>query len=638
MARVGRDRCDVVQSARQLFVRARWTTRCVVALMAIVFTTPAIAAGATRSVLAVYSSTRVLPATVEADRSIREVLEDTANGGVELYTEYLDIPRFGGDAYARTMASFLREKYSSHPPEVIIAGGEDVLEFLLRYRALLFPGVPLVHAAIETSYLRSMQPLPADVVGTPIDYDCVGTIQLAFRLDPKARHLVLVTGASDWDRRWSALLRSEAARFPARAKPEFLSGLTTEAVSRRLSELGRDSVVFTPGYFKDGAGRVFTPRDSMQILVAASKAPIYAPLKPLIGTGVVGGYVIDYTAVGRLAGRTAKHLLDGAKPETLHLPASLPAVLNLDWRQFRRWGIDERAIPRDAVVQFREPTLLEQYRSEVTIAAVAFLLQAALIIGLLLERRRRRGAESVAQARLLELAHMNRRVAMGGLAASIAHELNQPLGAIYNNAGAARMLIKASPPRLDEIAEILEDIQQDDKRASDVITRIRAMLSKTRIDVIDLDLNEAIGGAMKMLAADAATRGVSLKADLASGLPAVHADRVQVQQVVLNLAINAMESMSDRSGAKREVVVKSRRAGDADAEVSVTDSGAGIPPDILPRIFDPFVTSKPSGMGLGLSISRTIVEAHGGTIRAENLPQDGAVFRFTLPFATMGRA
>jgi len=215
-----------------------------------------IAAGATHGVLAVYSSTRVLPATVEADRGIREVLEDKTNNGVELYTEYLDIPRFGGDAYARTMASFLREKYSSHPPEVIIGGGEDVLEFLLRYRTSLFPGVPLVHAAIEASYLRSMQPLPADVVGTPIDYDCVGTIQLAFRLNPKARHLVLVTGASDWDRRWDTLLRSEAARLPAGARPEFLSGLPTETVSRRLAELGDDTVVFTPGYFKDGAGRV----------------------------------------------------------------------------------------------------------------------------------------------------------------------------------------------------------------------------------------------------------------------------------------------------------------------------------------------------------------------------------------------
>jgi signal transduction histidine kinase len=289
-------------------------------------------------------------------------------------------------------------------------------------------------------------------------------------------------------------------------------------------------------------------------------------------------------------------------------------------------------------VWFREPGLLDQYRSLVIAATVAFLLQAALIAGLLFERRRRRVAEREAQERLLELAHMNRHVAMGGLVASIAHELNQPLGAIYNNAGAARMLIKSDPPRLGEIAEILEDIQHDDKRASDVISRIRAMLAKAKVDFGGLDLNEAVGEAMKMLAADAAARGVVLKAELDPGLPAVHADRVQIQQVILNLVINAMEALPEQPGARREVLVRTARIDYKEAELSVVDSGVGISPDLLPHIFNSFVTSKSGGMGLGLSISRTIAETHGGRIRAENLPGGGAAFHFTLPFESGERA
>ena len=616
----------------------RSANACVIVSLLVFGTTSAAAAEKTRNVLVLYNSTRVLPANIESDQGIREALDIQADGSIELFAEYLDIPRFGGDSYARTLASFLREKYAAHPPDVIIVGGEDTLAFLLRYRSLLFPQAPVVHGGVDASFLRSIPPLPIDVVGTPVEFDAVRTINLAFQLQPKANHLVLVTGSSVWDRRWEARLRSEVARYPAGATVEFLSGLPTGVLRSRLAALGDDAVIYTPGYFTDGDGRNFTPREAVQIMAVAAAAPIYGPLKPFIGTGAVGGYMADFLAVGRQAGQTTKALLDGATPGSLRLPASMRTAFNVDWRQVQRWGIDVNAIPRDAVVWFREPGLLDQYRSLVITATVAFLLQAALIAGLLFERRRRRVAKREAQERLLELAHMNRHVAMGGLVASIAHELNQPLGAIYNNAGAARMLIKADPPRLDEIAEILEDIQHDDKRASDVISRIRAMLAKAKVDFGSLDLNEAIGEAMKMLAADAAARGVVLKAELAPGLPAVHADRVQIQQVILNLVINAMEALPEQPGARREVVVRTARIDDKEAELSVVDSGVGIPPDLLPHIFNSLVTSKPGGMGLGLSISRTIAETHGGRIRAENLPGGGAAFHVTLPFESGKRA
>jgi signal transduction histidine kinase len=221
---------------------------------------------------------------------------------------------------------------------------------------------------------------------------------------------------------------------------------------------------------------------------------------------------------------------------------------------------------------------------------------------------------------------------MGGLAASIAHELNQPLGAIYNNAGAAQILIKGDPPNLREVAEILADIKDDDKRASEVIARIRNMLRKTAVNVEEIDLNEVIGDTMKLLSADASAKGVSLKAELESDLRGVRADRVQVQQVLLNLALNAIEAMSEQPESKRQLVIRSRRAGDREAQVSVIDSGPGIEATLLPHVFDAFVTSKAGGMGLGLSISRTIVEAHGGRIHAENSPAGGAAFHITLPF------
>lgn len=596
---------------------------------------PAIA-GETRNVLVLYASTRMLPANIPTERGLRTALESSTRWNVELYSEFLDIARFNNASYVDTVARFLHDKYALRPPDVIVIADNSSLAFLLRHREKIFPQTPIVCLGVGDDFLRSLRAVPSDVVGALVEYDSVRTIERAFRLHPAATRLVLVTGVGEWDRRWEARLRSEVPRFPAHVQTEFFAGLPTETLRARLAELGDESVVFTPGYYDDGTGRVFSPREAAGIAAGAAGAPVYGPYESFLGTGVVGGYMPSFESSGLKAGEFVLALLDGAVPAALGRTALVPATFNIDWRQARRWRIDENEIPGDAIAHFREPTLWEAHRAKIVIAGVVIALQTLLIVGLGFERRRRQNAERESRARLSEMAHMNRHDAMEGLAASIAHELNQPLGAIHNNAGAAKMLIKASPPRLSEVAEVLDDIQKDDMRASDVIARVRSLLRKSEVDLADLDLNEAVTETMRLLAHDAERKRVSLTTELTPGLPKVRADRIQVQQVTLNLALNAIESVSNQPDAKRRVVVRTR-ASDKEVEVSVVDSGAGIQDEILSRIFKPFVTSKSTGMGLGLSISRTIVEAHGGKIRAENLPGGGAAFHFSLPFASAPR-
>ena len=367
-----------------------------------------------------------------------------------------------------------------------------------------------------------------------------------------------------------------------------------------------------------------------------SAAPIYGLFETYVGTGVAAGSMEFYEDRGRLVGQLVREVVAGRSPTPA--VSSVPSRCVADARALQRWSLDERHLPSGCDVRFVDRPLWRQYLWQMALALAILIGQSLLIVALFAQRRRRRLAEAESQARLSAMAHMNRSVAMGGLAASIAHELNQPLGAIYNNAGAAQILIKADPPNMNEVAEILNDIKLDDKRASEVLERIRNMLRKTAANVEELDLNEAIVETMKLLAAEASAKGVSLSTEFEPGLPNVRADRVQVQQVILNLALNAMEAMHDQPAEKRQVVIRSRRINDKQAEVSVTDSGAGIDAAMLPRIFDAFVTSKPSGMGLGLSISRTIVEALGGQLSAANLPEGGASFRFTLPFVKAHRA
>jgi C4-dicarboxylate-specific signal transduction histidine kinase len=279
------------------------------------------------------------------------------------------------------------------------------------------------------------------------------------------------------------------------------------------------------------------------------------------------------------------------------------------------------------------PNLWEHYRGEVITVAAIVVLQALLISILLFERRRRSLAEAESRRRLLEVAHLNRAATVSAMSASITHEINQPLGAILSNAEAAEELLKSD--RLDrvELAAILADIRRDDQRAAEIIRSMRGLLRRSEIVSREFDLNDSIRDALGIIGPEARSRRVALVADQEGGELLVRADPVHLQQVVLNLAINGMDAMRDGPLDGRILEIRTARAGDREVMVTVSDAGTGIAQDELKCIFEPFYTTKAQGTGLGLSIAHTIVTTYGGKIWAENRPNGGAVFRFTLPLA-----
>src|SRR6201993_3032512 len=231
----------------------------------------------------------------------------------------------------------------------------------------------------------------------------------------------------------------------------------------------------------------------------------------------------------------------------------------------------------------------------------------------------------------MELAHANRVATMGQLTASIAHEVKQPLAATVSNAQAALRWLGRQPPDLEEVRQALAHIVQDGKRAGDVVGRIRDLIKKAPPREDRLDINEAVREVIELTRSEAATNGVSVQSELAGGLPLIQGDRVQLQQVVLNLIINAAEAMSGAGDGPRELLISTGTSDTGDVRVAVQDSGPGLTPAALERLFEPFYTTKPGGLGLGLSICRSIIEAHGGRLWASaNVPR-GATFQFTLP-------
>ena len=220
---------------------------------------------------------------------------------------------------------------------------------------------------------------------------------------------------------------------------------------------------------------------------------------------------------------------------------------------------------------------------------------------------------------------------MGQLTASIAHEVKQPIAATVSNAQAALRWLGRQPPDLEEVRQALAHIVQDGKRAGDVVSRIRDLIKKAPRREDRLDINEAVREVIELTRSEAATNGVSVQSELAGGLALIQGDRVQLQQVVLNLIINAAEAMSGASDGPRELLISTGTSDAGDVRVAVRDSGPGLTPAALERLFEPFYTTKAGGLGLGLSICRSIIEAHGGRLWVSaNVPR-GAIFQFTLP-------
>jgi len=251
----------------------------------------------------------------------------------------------------------------------------------------------------------------------------------------------------------------------------------------------------------------------------------------------------------------------------------------------------------------------------------------SVLVSIMDVTEQKRAEEALRQAQA-DLAHVSRVTTLGEMAASIAHEVDQPLSGVVINANACLRFLRPESLNIDEVRDGLHAIARDGRRASDVIGRIRALARRTATEKVPLDVNEVIREVVALAEAEVRRTHATLRVKLGADLPPVMADRVQLQQVVLNLILNGLEAM--HGVARRELVIRTQREANDHVEVAVQDSGGGIDPQLAPRMFDAFYTTKPNGMGMGLSISRSIVEQHGGRLWAVANNGPGTTFHFTV--------
>jgi signal transduction histidine kinase len=560
---------------------------------------------------------------------LRSTVAEISGPPVSVYIESLNLARFNGPLYEASLKSHLHVKYADQPPGVIVAVGPVALEFVLRSRPEFWPDAPVVFSMVDESTMARLSP-PPDMTGNFVRIRFADVMTVARGLVPDLKRIALVGDL--WERQVVFKhFRDEIPVATVGIEVVNLLGRPLDEVRRQVASLdGGTAIVFT-SMVSDGAGTSLWGVEALARIASVAKAPIVGPAETYLDNGAAGGFVLLPSAIGQSAARIAGRIINGESPS--HIPITMTDAMRpvFDWRQMQRWGVSEAKLPPGSEIRFREPSAWERYQWQIVVIAAVMLLQASLIIGLLYHRRRRRAAELDARQRMAELAHMNRQATVGQLSASIAHELNQPLGAILNNVEAGVMLVDALAPNGRELKAILQDIKRDDQRASEVIKRLRHLLTRGTIVPQDVDVNEVVREVFDILSALAAARDIKLDGKLAHQRLSVRGDRVQLEQVILNLVVNGIEAIACTPNGAREIDCTSW-ASDGQALVSIRDSGPGISSDNLQRLFEPFFTTKGDGMGMGLCIARTIIEAHGGKISAETRPS-GAVFHISLPMA-----
>src|SRR6478609_746651 len=588
---------------------------------------PVAAQPAQRSVLVLDQSSAGLPFNTAVTSAIRSTINAGTKSPISFYSEHLDANRFFGPEYENEFVQFLKAKYREKHIDVVIVVGASALDFIARRRDQLWPSVPVVFAAIDEATM-SRRTLPNNVTGATMQLALQDMVKVARIVMPNLKAVAIVGDPLERQ----TFYRHFADEIPAvAAQVEIvnLMDLPLAELAKRLAVLPDNTAVLYTGIYFTSEGVSYVPAELTSQIAQWANRPVVVTASSYLNKGAIGGYIVQSNPIGQQAGRMALRLLAGEGASDIPV-TNVPSQLTFEWPALQRWKISESRLPPGSEILFREPPMWERYWWEIALTITIIMVQAVFITVLLREHRRRQFAEVQSRQRMAELAHVNRFATAGELTASIAHEINQPLGSILTNAETADAILNSPSPDTAELKSIVKDILQDDRRASEVIRRMRSLLKKVPFELKNLDLNDVVRETIEFLSALAIARKVELVSLITPDALPILGDRIQLQQVILNLVVNGIDAMRDTPGEHRIISIRTSRVENS-ARLSVSDRGSGIPEGKLKEVFMPFFTSKAEGMGMGLSIARTIIEAHHGLISAENRDHGGATFRIRFP-------
>lgn len=688
--------------------------------------------------------------------SFRATLSREIGERVDIYELPLELARLAQAEGEGPLVEFLEDQVKAHPVDLVVPIGGPGVQFAARHRQRLFPDTPVLAVAVASQmvppgFLQTNTTLVTQKANLP------GIVEDMLRLKPQTTNIVVVLGTSALEKFWVEECRREFKSFTNQVNFTFLNDLSSDEILKHCATLPPRSFIFHAFFIVDAAGIHYEHNEVLRRLHEVANAPVFGYFASDLGLGPIGGRLFQDSGLGAHGARTAIRILRGEEAGRIPVRTLEAPRPTYDWRELRRWGIDESRLPLGSVIQYRQPTLWESYRWYIVGAILFCSLQTALIIGLVtnaqakkradqvlresqegmtlaaeaaqfgvwvwsiasnrvwgserwrslfrfvpgqdvsfeeviqrihpddretVEREVRRAvanrsdyagefrallpdgsqrwiasrgrvcpesngtparmmgaAVDITEARRtaaemqglrLQLWHADRVAQTGAITASLAHELNQPLTGILSTAQAGLRFTAGGNADCALIREMLNNIVHDTKRAGGVINGLRAMLRHKETRREPIRLGATIQEVLDLVHSELIGRQVEVCQNLEPDFTVV-ADKGQIQQVLLNLVINALEAMQDQPAEQRHLKLALARTETGEALVSLRDSGPGVSEGGQGKLFEAFWTTKKEGMGIGLAVSRSIIESHGGRLWFANNPDRGATFCFSLP-------
>lgn len=692
--------------------------------------------------------------------SFRATLAQEIGERVDIHEVPLELARLAEAEGEGPLVAFLEGQVKAHPVDLVVPIGGPGVQFAARNRQRLFPDTPVLAVAVASQMvppglLQTNTTLVTQQANLP------AIVEDILRLQPQTTNIVVVLGTSALENFWVAECRREFQPFTNRVGFTWLNDLPADQILKRCATLPPRSFIFHGFFIVDAAGIHYDNNEILRRLHEVANAPVLGYFASELGLGPIGGRLFQDLGLGTQGARTAIRILRGEQAGRIPLQTMEPPPPTYDWRELRRWGINESRLQPGSVIKYRQPTLWELYRWHIVGTVLFCLLQTALIIGLVTNSLARKRADqvlreneermtlaaeaaqfgvwvwSIARNRVwgserwcglfgfepgqhvcfeevlqrihpddrdgverevrqavatrsdyagefrallpdgsqrwiasrgrvtpvangtpaqmmgaavdisetkraatevqglrLQLWHTDRVAHTGAITASLAHELNQPLTGILSTAQAGLRFTASGNADCALIREMLSNIVHDTKRAAGVINGLRAMLGRkeTRRELIDLAATTQ--EVLDLVHSELISRQVQASQNLEPDLTVV-ADKGQIQQVLLNLVMNALEAMQDQPAEQRHLKLALARTETGEALFSLRDSGPGVPEGGQEKLFEAFWTTKKQGMGIGLAVSRSIIESHGGRLWFANNPDRGATFYFSLPVPSL---
>jgi signal transduction histidine kinase len=616
------------------FIHIRILSTVVIAFLVASFACSIALAAEPKRVMLLHSFGREFKPWSEYAREIRTQLVQQSPWALDITEHSLVSARSSNQDPEVPFVQYLGALFSEHPLDLIVSIGAPAAAFVQRHRHELFTNTPMVFTAVDQ---RRVQPsLLSDndsVVAVRIDY--LAALENVLRVLPDTKNVTVVVGASPIEKFWKDEIAKEAEPLTNRVTLSWTDHLSFEELLKHAAGLPSQSAIFWELMIVDAAGVVHDGNTALARLHKVANAPIFSYDESFFGGEIVGGPLLLVDDTSRQTAAVAIRILGGEKAGAIKTPPVQFAMPRFDWREMQRWRISESRLPPGSEIYFRSPTLWEAYRAYILVIIAAFVIQSALIAWLIYEHRRRQLAEAGSLELTHELARMNRFATAGELSASIAHELRQPLTAVAAS-GAAGLnwlkRLKEESPDVDQVRSALQNVVSAGHRADDVIKSIRAMFKNEPPKRTKVNVNDLIQQVTLITAGSIKSNSIVLDVNLTDHPPPlVMGDPIQLQQVILNLVMNAVEAMSHSGHWARMVLLTTQVRNDGTILMRVVDSGPSVDPKVAEKMFEPFFTTKPGGMGMGLAICKTIIEAHGGSLTAfPNTPQ-GMEFQIVLP-------